>query len=496
MKKIYLLLLISILILVGCSKNNQIPMVSLEKANPVSITSDLTKEFYDLLNSGATTSQLGDFLTNNIVAIDEVNTPIIVSEIIKLSTYEKAILSGKVYTFQNMATTYAGTFNYIWDVNKIDSLEDSDLKVFLQELARSYYKISTHKNYIDVDLDYNRLGKLDNLSDELISFIDINQTKRTLLLNASIQGEMDYNALRDNIMKLESFLIDYPDSDLTFEAESLYKSLISMFFIGSDGLDPFDYDNKKFKQTFFNTLLETSLNYPMTMFSEICTEFLNKIDNKNEYKSMDYVSLISNYRKMGLKNKNSILAVVSEKSEFSNIIYPQFSSFEDKSVQQTLNDKIKKEIEAIKSNLNWKEDANTKYNISYFVNYGSYKYISLQLTGSSYNRETKLNSTIQTNLNFDVKTGDVIELSDLLGQSFDDYKTTFTEMIKTSGDIDSAKLSSFKTLTEQPQFMISNLSLVLYFEKGQYNFDDKYPVYVYISQNKLKNILNFRELYK
>lgn len=490
------MLLISILIISGCSKKTKDPLTGLDISDTIAKNTELTTEFYNTKNSGASTSELGDFVTTNIGELDEKHTSTLVTEIIKLGTLDKAFLSGKVYDFPNMTTVYATKFNYIWDIKKIDTLEDSDLKVFLDEIARSYYKISTHKNYIDVDIDYNRLSKFDNLSNELNAFIDINKTKRTLLLNASIQGEIDYKALRDNIINLESFLNVYTDSELLFEAESLYKSLISMYFIGSDGLNPFDYENKKFKNSFFDTILDTSINYPVTMLSDICTNFLNQIDNKNSFKSIDYVSLVSNYRKMGLKNRNTILPIVSEKSDNSNVIYPQFSSFEDKAIQDALNNKIQSEVESIKDNLNWKSDDNTKYNISYFVNYGSYKYISVQLSGSSYNRVSKENFTVQKNLNFNVNTGETIKLSELLDTTFNNYSEKLNELIKSSDDLDSSKLSSFDMLTKEPEFMISNLSIVLYFEKGEYGFDDKYPVYIYISQSELKDLLDFRELYK
>ncbi|MGB3368919.1 MAG: hypothetical protein WBA54_15585, partial [Acidaminobacteraceae bacterium] len=391
---------------------------------------------------------------------------------------------------------YATEFNYIWDINKIDALEDLQLKAFLDEIARSYYKINTHKNYLDVDIDYNRLGEIDNISNELTTFIDINKRKRMILLNASIQGEIDYKSLRDNIIELEDFLNVYPGSELLLEAESLYKSLISMYFIGSDGLDPFDYENKKFKDSFFDITLDTSLNFPMTMLSDISIDFLNQIDNKNSFKNIDYVSLISNYRKMGLKNKNTILPIISEKNDTSSVVYPQFSLFENKDAQDIINNKVESEIQSIKDNLNWTYDDKTTYNISYFVNYGSYKYISMQLSGSSYNRDNKETLTFQKNLNFNINSGETIKLSDIFGITFNEYNEKLTALIKASDDIDSSKLSSFDILTKEPDFMISNLSLVVYFEKGEYDFNDKYPVYIYISQRELGDLLDFRELYK
>lgn len=495
MKKIYITFFISLMLLSACSKSYKTPLIPLEASDDVVVTSELVTDFYSLKNKGASSSELGDYISNNIAFLDERDASTLITEIIKSATNDKIKLSGQLYSFPDFTSVYATNFNYVWDINKISTLEDSTLKTFLDELSKSYYKINTHKNYLDVDIDYDRLIKIDNLSDEIRSFISINRNKRSLLMDASIHGEIDYRSLRNNILDLENFIIEYPNTEILYEAETLYKNMISMYFIGSDGLDPFDYENKNFKQAFYDTLIDTSVNYPLTMLSSISIDLLNTLEYKNEYKNIDYVSLVSNFRKMGLKNKNSIVSVISEKSDLSNLVYPQFESFDKKDIQKKMNTKIQSEIDIIKSKLKWHSSDSSKYNISYFVNYGSYKYISIQLTGSSYDREKKENSTVQKNLTFDINTGETIELSELFNTSFDEYNSLISDLIKSSDSIKSSNSSSFDKLKKEPQFMISNQSLVLYFEKGEYDFDDKYPVYVYIKQKELEELLDFRNLY-
>ncbi|MGB3366635.1 MAG: hypothetical protein WBA54_04025, partial [Acidaminobacteraceae bacterium] len=90
MKKIYIILLISILILSGCSKKNNISSNGLDKLDSPSQDTKLIADFYKLKDSGGSTSQLGDFLTTNITKLDEINTSILVTEIIKLGTLDKS----------------------------------------------------------------------------------------------------------------------------------------------------------------------------------------------------------------------------------------------------------------------------------------------------------------------------------------------------------------------------------------------------------------------
>ena len=496
MKKIYIVLFISIIFLSGCSvKENFNPNASISKAD-IKEDSEILNEYYELKSSDISSHEIGNFISQHIENLHSSKASILVADIIKSSTLEKPTLSSEIYSYPNFNEIYASNFNYVWNIENIKNIEDEGIRIFLSKIASSYYKVETHKNYLDVDLDYNRLSKLDNLSDELKRYIQININKREILLSSSAKGELDYKSLRDNIILLEEFFVDYPESEISFEAEALYKNLLTMFFIGSDGLDPFDYDKKNFKDSFFNVLVDTSINFSSTMIADLSNKFLNELDYKNEYKNIDYVSLISNFRKMGLQNANSIRSITSEKTDNSNIIYPSFENFKDKKVEEKINNTIVSALNSMKAELKWKSDPNTKYNISYFINYGSYKYISLQLTGSSYNRENKENFTVQKNLNFALDRGQEISLSDLLGIEFSQYKDELSQLIIKHSDIPFKTLSSCEGLTSEPDFMISNLSLVLYFKPGQYNFDEEYPVYVYLNQSIMDDLLDFRNIYK
>lgn len=490
--KIISVFLITVLILTGCG--------SIKQSNPKDIAntdnSAILSTLENMITEGKSTDEIGEYIKKSSSSASESETTYMISRLINLHTYDKYSKTSSLYTLDDLLPVYKENFNYTWDLTVIDRLEDSETKTYLKSLSSSFYKISTHPNYLDVDTNYDQLLLLDNISDEIKKFLEINISKRDLILEGALKGEINYVELRNNIISLEDYMANYPHSLLKMESENLYRSMINMYFVGTDGLSPFDYSSNKFRNKFFDILLNTKENYPDYMFTSLCNSFLELTNNKNQLENVDYVSGISNFKQLGLRSSRKIEQVTAAKSTDLSIIYPKVSGFNDKGIEDKINTTITDAIADIKDNLDWDTDENGKYSISYYVSYGSYKYLSIQLTGSYYDHDTNTNDNYQRNLNFDVSTGENVKLSDILGLPFDQYNDDMVKLIKQNSDSYTTDTTNLHILDKEPEFLISNLSLVLYFDTGEYGFNDEYPVYVYIDHSKLKNFLDFRTLFE
>lgn len=489
--KLISVFLIAVLILSGCTQGNQSSITDIATVE----TSKMLSEFEDMITSGSSTNELGDYLNANSNSASESEMTYMVSRLINVHTYDKYSKTSLLYTFEDLIPIYKEKFNYIWDLAIIDRLDESDTKDYFKTLSTSFYKISTHPNYLDVDTNYDQLLALSHLSNEIKDFIAINIVKRDLILEGALKGEINYVELRNNIVKLEDYMKKYPDSLLKMESENLYRSMINMYFVGTDGLSPFDYSNNKFRAKFFDTLVNTTETYPNYMFTDLCKNFLELTGNVNQLENIDYVSGISNFKQLGLSSSSTIEQVTAAKSTDLSIIYPKVSGFEDVDVEDKINLTITDAIADIKEKLAWDSDENGKYSISYYVSYGSYKYLSIQLTGSYYDHDTNTNDNYQRNLNFDLSSGKNVKLSDILGQSLEGYNKDLTSLIKENCDSYTTDTTKFNSLDHEPEFLISNLSLVLYFDTGEYDFNEEYPVYVYIDHSKLNGFVDFRTLF-
>lgn len=490
--KIISVFLITVLILTGCGSNKQSSSSNI--ANTDNSAALLTLE--NMITEGKNTDEIGEYISGISSSASESEMTFMVSRLINLHTYDKFSKTSSLYTYDNLLPIYKENFNYTWDIAVIDKLEDSEAKTYLKGLSSSFYKISTHPNYLDVDTNYDQLLSLENISDEIKKFLEINISKRDLILEGALKGEINYVELRNNIIRLEDYMTNYPNSLLNMESENLYRSMINMYFVGTDGLSPFDYSNNRFRTKFYDTLLDTSENYSDYIFTSLCNNFLELTNNKNQLENVDYVSVISNFKQLGLASSRKIEQVTAAKSTNLSIIYPKVLGFDDKNIEDKINTTITDAIIDIKDHLSWDTNENGKYSISYYVSYGSYKYLSIQLTGSYYDHDTNTNDNYQRNLNFDISTGENVKLSDLLDLPFDEYSEDMAKLIKQNSDSYTTDTTNLHSLDKEPEFLISNLSLVLYFDTGEYGFNDEYPVYVYIDHSKLKNFLDFRTLFK
>jgi hypothetical protein len=401
-------------------------------------------------------------------------------ELASKTLYSTPEISEKFYK------VFGEEFKYQWDERKIGSISDNDLKIIFNDLNKAYMKVEVNGQYLGPAVNYQKISELPNLSEAVRKFyLNVDGLYSTGRLANQLKG-LDYAATAQYAAVMEDTYMNAEDLTLKESASSMLSFALNLYYTGTEGSSPFDFEKKTLSESFVTSTKEVIKKYDKYHIGILGKQYLEMSDANNGELTSDFADLVINYKKFGFDSKKSVTSnkVVKEPNYFE--ITPVFTGFENHSIEEKVANEIATAVGQIKETVKWEKTEKTNYHLSYIVDYASDTYFSLQLSGVSYNQENSVNLYDNVSLIFDSKTGEKITLKDIFKEDYDKNMKKVKELVLK--DINENQKLTFKTTKDiviDNNVMLDPNYLMVTFKKGSYSDEQQYDIVTYVPYSQL-----------
>lgn len=241
-------------------------------------------EYNDLLTKGKPYEVLG-FVDENIQKLSEEKAG---EMIVGLGKVQKQYVAE--YTDSLFEDDYAKQnrlheiFGYEFNKDKIDTIEDEELKAFIVEILKGGYEMASLEGDFYPMIDYGYLKKyIPYLSDDMKDYIEITSKESNELSFRDGAIAVSWNELADRALKTEMYLTKYKDGAMRKEIDELYIMYVRPY------IHPmYNFETHKLDEEYINTYKKVAADNKGTVIAEITKEYLEIIE-KNDYKENDDV---------------------------------------------------------------------------------------------------------------------------------------------------------------------------------------------------------------
>ncbi len=255
-KILAVLLSILMLGLVGCAKQSE--QVNMEKPQDETVLAG----FNQLIGVNAAENDILDFIDANIGKVSKEGAGWLVTgyearQKSSLALLDEQFTEGKEEKWSVIIPNGLQEFGYIFSMDKIDEVEDAELKKMLEEVRDTGYKVRTAEGMYFPVIDYQFYEKYyPYLADELKGYYGLMAVESGAppAVDAALQITPD--ELLNRIVAQETYINQYPGSQKRQDVETLYLRYVGFYLFGINNTPAFAYDTKvlrsDFKQSYDN----------------------------------------------------------------------------------------------------------------------------------------------------------------------------------------------------------------------------------------------------
>lgn len=379
-------------------------------------------------------------------------------------------------------------FQNTWKEDLIPTVADQEIKDKFLRLQNSYMKIDAYGEYMGPVVDYKKISELPNLSKEVKTFYqNVSGLYTTGRMANELQG-LDYSATAQYAAAMEDTYKEAKDLTLYESAQSMLSFALNLYYTGTDGSSPFDFEKKTLEENFVAATKENNEKYPDYHVGKLGKAFLKLSDDNDGQLSSEFADLVINYKKFGFDSEKAVRSNKVSKDANYFEITPIFSGF-GPTVEEKIASEIATAVGQIKESVKWEETENTNYHLSYIVDFANDHYFSLQLSGVSYNQENSTNLYDNISMIFDSKTGERIDLKAIFKDNYEPYMKEIKALVLK--DIVETQKLDFKTTKEivlnDNNVLLDPNYLMVTLKKGSYSDEQQYDVVCYVNYSDLLN---------
>lgn len=181
------------------------------------------------------------------------------------------------------------------DINKIDTIEDEELKKLLNILLEGKYKLANIEGTFYPVIDYGKFKEYDKyLPEEMIGYIEIKniEEENPFLIGNSLV--ITWDELSERIIVVEEYLKKYPDAVKIEEMLRLYGEYLLAYLQGVKDTLNYDYETKVVYDDVINSYKKLVSENKDSITKDIVERYLellgennNKINEEVEGKIVD-----------------------------------------------------------------------------------------------------------------------------------------------------------------------------------------------------------------
>lgn len=379
-----------------------------------------------------------------------------------------------------------------WDSSKIADIENPVQRAYFETLDNSFMKIVSYEEYLGPGFDYKKLADLPELSEGFRNYFELSDAYYQFLEESSTTGQLPYTSFADYIIKVETIRMASDSKALNSQLDPLLRWSYGVFFLGTMGSGPLDYETQKFNPEFIERLNVIIKEYPSSALAELCTSVLRLSE---EPQMMIYYlnDQVQYFRRFGLDSTKGIRTLYDFKNETLFEAKPELYGFDNLETMTTLNGKLNKIMDDLKAEIEWGNSETASYNLSYYLEFANDHWASFQIAASSFETTTNQNVNLNRSVILDLNTGQLATLADILGNQAEEGTALIQSLIFEQASV-YQKIDFQKQIVFSDKLSLGEDYLLVMLDPGTVSDDQAYPLFIDVRYGKLFPALDFRTL--
>lgn len=173
-----------------------------------------------------------------------------------------------------------GATDFFFDEEKISEITNEELKIEVQNLFDSMYKLINIEGMYNPIIDYAKLQEYnDYITDQWKDFLDVKamDSNNPPFVDGGLI--IEYDDLADRIIKTENYLTNYTDGDRRTEMIDNYDIKMSSYLKGVPNTSIADYDSNIIHDNVMNSYIETeTANHEDSITADILSRYTDAIE--------------------------------------------------------------------------------------------------------------------------------------------------------------------------------------------------------------------------
>ena len=253
MNKIIGLVVTSALIVTGCQADkaqvNEVeyetrPAKVVEKREPTE-AEKIMEDFNRLLAKEPREDEVYDFIKSKIKKVPKeyADELVIGYERVQNSTYRNR---HQFMMKDEVQAICINNFKLGGVPEDLSTVKDVGLRIYIDDLKKTGYKLVVKDGKYLPEIDYTFYdGFKPYISEEMITYLDLMEFRKELLFDADQRLPITWDEVFDRIIKFESFLRRFPDSQKKDTVWLNYEYYTKLYLYGTEGTPAFNHSNNE-----------------------------------------------------------------------------------------------------------------------------------------------------------------------------------------------------------------------------------------------------------
>lgn len=291
-KHLVLIFVLAILVLVsGCTKKKD----SKKENKPVqSIDEEMAKveenkikkimdDFRVLISENKEPYEIIKFIDENIDQTSEVEAAEMIKEFELVQEKYMNIYAEELYKSNRQEILNLTFPNGEYDPQKLDAIEDGELKQLVTKIAESKYKLINVEGSFFPIIDYGSFKKYEKyLSEDMKGYLNIKSLESDSPSMTDGGLIITWDELANRLIKTEKYLMKYPEGLKNEEILRLYGEYLIKYMSGGDNTPIYNMEDNKILEDVLESYKKTIVNNKNTITADIMSKYL-KLIGENEY---------------------------------------------------------------------------------------------------------------------------------------------------------------------------------------------------------------------
>lgn len=291
-KHLVLIFVLAILVLVsGCtkkkdSKKGNKPVQNIDEEMAKVEENKIKKimdDFRVLISENKEPYEIIKFIDENIDQTSEVEAVEMIKEFELVQEKYMNIYAEELYKSNRQEILNLTFPNGEYDPQKLDAIEDGELKQLVTKIAEGKYKLINVEGSFFPIIDYGSFKKYEKyLPEDMKGYLNIKSLESDSPSMTDGGLIITWDELANRLIKTEKYLMKYPEGLKNEEILRLYGEYLIKYMSGGDNTPIYNMEDNKILEDVLESYKKTIVNNKNTITADIMSKYLKLIE-ENEY---------------------------------------------------------------------------------------------------------------------------------------------------------------------------------------------------------------------
>ncbi|MDF2524641.1 MAG: hypothetical protein K0R31_2282, partial [Clostridiales bacterium] len=246
-------------------------------------------DFKTLMDSNPKADKVIEFIDKNVSNVSKGNASIMVTGLEERQRKGLPVLEGKYFNGEAIQNKMSKVYKVDFDLNKLDSIQDKEVKDLLTETKDSAYKVETAEGTFFPVINYEYYKKYSTyVNTDIKDYIDIMAVESNKVPAKDAALMIGWDEIINRALIQEKFIKNNASSVKVSDVRQLLKKYFSFMIFGANNTPLFSYETKTIKPEAKTVYLNAVKNNGDSKIIQVLGKYMDLL-SKTNYKLNDDV---------------------------------------------------------------------------------------------------------------------------------------------------------------------------------------------------------------